>query len=226
MNRGFIHLWRKITEWEWYNDTITKCVFIHLLLTANHKKKLWRGITIERGEVIIGRKNMAKELSFSEMQIRTALKKLKSTNELTIKTTNKYSIVKLLNYELHHPSNQPLNQQVTNKQPTNNQQITTTKNEKNEKNEKNTQKKDHFDTFWEMYPRKTGRKSALSRWKRMSKAECCAALAALPSHVASKQWVKDGGEFIPHPATWLNQNRWEDEIDTPINLLGGKSLTF
>ena len=38
-------------------------------------------------------------------------------------------------------------------------------------------------------------------------------LEAIEKHKASSQWQKDGGQFIPHPATWLNQERWEDEIN-------------
>lgn len=140
MHRGYIKLWRKTIEWEWYKDTVTKCVFLHLLLTANHQEKKWKGITIKRGEALTGRKKLASDLHFSEMQIRSALNHLKSTNEITIKTTNKYSLIELLNYETYNNTNQQDNQQTTNKQPTSNQQVTTTKNVKNVKNDKNDKK--------------------------------------------------------------------------------------
>ena len=139
MNTGWIWLHRKLLDWEWYRDANVSRLFIHLLLRANHKTNKWRGIKINRGQLITGRKALARELGLSEMQIRTALNKLKSTNEITIETTNKYSVLTISNYNSYQGSNQHHNQRVTNKQPTNNQQITTNNNDKNEimiKNEK------------------------------------------------------------------------------------------
>ncbi len=72
---------------------------------------------------------------------------------------------------------------------------------------------DGFDRFWQAYPRKTGKDAALRAWdKRKPDADLAARiLAAVQAQCAWPQWTKDGGQFIPHPATWLNQARWEDE---------------
>jgi hypothetical protein len=143
IDSGFIKLQRKILDWEWYNDIPTKTLFIHLLLKFNFKNKKWRGNDIKKGQILTGRKILSDETGLSEQQIKTALKKLKSTNEITIKATNRFSVITLVNYSLYQDKktdnnqldNQPEEQQATNKQPTSNQQATTTKNEKNEKNE-------------------------------------------------------------------------------------------
>lgn len=135
MNFGFIKLHRKILEWEWANDPATFCLFAHLLLKANFENKKWRGVEIRRGELITGRSELAKTTGLSEQQVRTALERLKSTSEITIKTTNRFSIINLTNYglyqenqnEINQQNNQLPNQQTTNNQPTNNQQSTTTK---------------------------------------------------------------------------------------------------
>lgn len=86
-----------------------------------------------------------------------------------------------------------------------------------------------FDTFWKMYPNKKGRAVAERCWSKLSANEKTLALEALPKHCECDQWKKDAGQFIPHPATWLNQKRWEDEItetqQTNSPLLG-KSITF
>lgn len=124
-------------DWEWYNDSVVKDVFLHLLLSANHKDNKYKGIEIKKGQLLTGRLKLASDLNLTEMQIRTALKKLKSTNEITIKTTSKYSIISIKNWDKYQQDNQQDNQQITNKQPTNNQQITTNNNEKNDKNDKN-----------------------------------------------------------------------------------------
>lgn len=134
---GYIKLHRSLLDWEWYNDSVVKDVFLHLLLSANHKDNKYKGIEIKKGQLLTGRLKLASDLNLTEMQIRTALKKLKSTNEITIKTTSKYSIISIKNWDKYQQDNQQNNQQITNKQPTNNQQITTNNNEKNDKNDKN-----------------------------------------------------------------------------------------
>jgi len=136
-NQGWISLHRKLIDWEWYQNSNVKCLFLHLLLTANFKEKQWKGITIKRGQVLVGRGELSKILGLSEQQVRTAKNKLKSTNEITSQPTNRYSIITVLNYDLYQDNNQQLNQQITNKQPTDNQQITTTNNDNNNNKDNN-----------------------------------------------------------------------------------------
>ena len=114
---GYIKLWRTFAKWEWYDNIPVKVLFLHLLIYANHTEKNWRGITIQRGQFLAGRKNLAKETGLSEQQIRTALKKLKSTNEITIKSTSENSIITINNYEQYQTINQQTNQQSTSNQP-------------------------------------------------------------------------------------------------------------
>ena len=127
MNKGFIILHRKMLDWEWYDCKNTKILFLHLLLTVNWKNKKWKGKTIKRGEIITSREKLAEETLMSIQQIRTALNKLKSTNEITIKTTSKYTHITINKYNDYQENNQQINHQITINQPTNNQQITTTK---------------------------------------------------------------------------------------------------
>ena len=70
-----------------------------------------------------------------------------------------------------------------------------------------------FDLFWKLYPKKTAKKKAIEAWEKAEdKPAIEIILAAVKAQSASEQWQKDGGQFIPHPATWLNQGRWADEI--------------
>ena len=138
---GWIKIFRSMLEWEWYDDTNVVRLFLHLLLTANYEPKKWHGQRIERGTLITGRIALAEETHLSEQQVRTALKKLESTGEITIKATNQYSVITICNYDKYQivdnseqPTNQPTdNQRITNEQPTNNQRITTTKERKKER---------------------------------------------------------------------------------------------
>lgn len=67
-----------------------------------------------------------------------------------------------------------------------------------------------FLAFWRAYPNKVGKDKAADAWaKQAPNLEAC--LAALKWQTQQPQWTKDGGRFIPHPATWLNQGRWADE---------------
>lgn len=70
-----------------------------------------------------------------------------------------------------------------------------------------------FDAFWHVYPRKTGKQAALQVWNRLRPDASLQAriLAAVQEQTRSDQWLKDGGQFIPHPQTWLRQGRWDDE---------------
>ena len=129
---GWIKIHRQIIDWEWFTDTTTFRVFLQLLLKANHKEKKYRGMVLKVGTIITSRDILAFETSLSVQQVRTALDKLKSTNEITIKTSSQGTIIEVVNYSKY----QIVTNEVTNKQPTSNQQVTTNKNEKKEKNEK------------------------------------------------------------------------------------------
>lgn len=137
MAAGFIKLHRKMTEWEWYTDIPTRILFEHCLLKANYKPKKWRGVTVEVGSFITSYEKLAQQTGLTIQQVRTAINKLKSTNEITHKTTSHYSIISINNWVNYQDNNTQDNKQITNNQQTNNKQITTTKNEKNIKNDKN-----------------------------------------------------------------------------------------
>ena len=101
MNEGFIFLHRKFKDWEWYKNIPVKTLFQHCLIMANFKDKKWQGIEIKRGSFITSIKTLSIETGLTERQVRTALDKLKLTNEVTIKSNNKYSVVTVLNYNTY-----------------------------------------------------------------------------------------------------------------------------
>lgn len=71
-----------------------------------------------------------------------------------------------------------------------------------------------FAVFWEAYPRKTDKQKALAAFRKLDPDQelLGAMLESLEKWKASEQWTEDGGRFIPHPTTWLNNKRWEDEV--------------
>jgi hypothetical protein len=73
-----------------------------------------------------------------------------------------------------------------------------------------------FDKFYALYPRKQGRRAAEKSWQRLSSLEQQDALEALPNHIEYWKLKQTEKDFIPHPATWINQGRWEDELDMEV----------
>jgi len=115
---GFITIRRKITAWRWYKDGNTSRLFTHLLLTANYKKTEWKGIIVKRGQVLTGRKQLAEDLDLTEQAIRTSLNNLKSTNELTSKSTNRFTIITICKYDDYQIKNQKKEVSPPTDQPT------------------------------------------------------------------------------------------------------------
>lgn len=202
---GWIKIHRKITEWEWYTDTNVFRVFTHLLLTVNFKDKKWRGKTIKRGSKITSLTHLSEETGLTVMQVRTALDKLIVTGEVTKSSTSTYSLIKVNNYDEYQCDNKVDNKPITNEQQTSNKPITTTKESKKGKKEKNTDIE--FEEFWSSYPRKLGKKKARDKYLIIDKSKHLQIMKALTVHI--KNW--DDPKFIPHPTTWLNGERWEDE---------------
>lgn len=115
----YIKIYRQLLDWEWYTDTPTKSLFIHLLLKANIKDGNWRWTPVKKWSLVTGRKKLSEELWLTESQIRTSLEKLQSTNEIAIKTTKSFSVVLLNNWDKYQEiiANKVPNQSPTNRQP-------------------------------------------------------------------------------------------------------------
>ena len=95
------------------------------------------------------------------------------------------------------------------KQETKNKAIKKQNKELNELQEK------QFDKFWQAYPKKVSKKEAQKSWKKINPSLELfeKILKALEMVKQTEQWKKDNGKYVPYPATWLNQERWTDEIN-------------
>ncbi len=71
-----------------------------------------------------------------------------------------------------------------------------------------------FERFWAVYPRKVGKKKCRAIWASLKPTADLAEqiIAAVEAYQRTEQWQREGGRFAPHPSTFLNQGRWEDEI--------------
>ena len=138
----YVKMFRKLVFWEWYTDVNTTKLFLHCLLMANWQPGRWRGISYKKGQFFTSISNLSKETGLTVREVRTALDHLKATNEVTSKTTNRYTLITVVSFEKYQgeqqanqQANQHAEQQTSNKQATNKQQQN--KNNKNNKKEKN-----------------------------------------------------------------------------------------
>jgi phage replication O-like protein O len=76
-----------------------------------------------------------------------------------------------------------------------------------------------FDTFWSAYPKKRDKGNALKAWRKLNgtRPTLEVILKAITDQKQSADWTKDNGQFIPYPATWLNGQRWEDEVTVQVH---------
>ncbi len=122
---GYIQLHRKLLDSAVFQNEKLLKLFIHCLLKASYKERetlIGDSIVhLEQGQFVTGRKALARDLNLSEQQVRTLISKLEKLNILHTKSTNKYSVVTVMNWEVYqNPTNSS-----TNNQPATNQQSTT-----------------------------------------------------------------------------------------------------
>ncbi len=125
LENSWAKVFRIFMDWEWYKNSETKDVFLHLMLKANFRDGRFEGIPVKRGQLVTSRAKLADELGLSVQQVRTALKNLKSTGSITIEPTSKFSVITLVNYNYYQGAEQESNQPSTNVQPADNPQSTT-----------------------------------------------------------------------------------------------------
>lgn len=138
---GWIKLHRSLLQWEWYDDINVKVTFIHLLLSANHAPRKWRGIDIGRGQLWTSIGSLSKEVGISEKQIRNCLKKLETTSEIVIQGASNGTMITVCKYDSYQAKEETEGEQMgerrANDGQTMGEQWATNKNDNNYKNDKN-----------------------------------------------------------------------------------------
>jgi len=214
MNRGYVKLWRKSLDGGWLQNPELWTFWTWCLLKASHKVIVVRvgfqEITLEPGQFVFGRLKASKELKMSERKIRSCIDFLRKAENLTIKTTNKFSIITILNWPTYQADESKNGQQ--NGQPATSKRPQTRMN----KNEKKKEYSVDFLEFWKVYPVKVGKDKAWESWQRRNgdRPDLEIIVGAI---LKQDRWRKSAkqGEFRPewkNPATWLNQGCWTDEV--------------
>ena len=112
---NYIKVNRKILNWEWWKDKNTFRLFMYMLLSARWKPDVYKGVEIERGSFTSSITKLSQETSLTINEVRTALKHLKSTGEITSKTYPKFTVFTVNNYNLYQDDNKVNNNEITGK---------------------------------------------------------------------------------------------------------------
>jgi len=207
MDSGYIGLFRRITDSWIFEDPIVLKVFIYLLckaaktpatMTVNNQE-----VKLKQGQHPTGRKALMKALNLTEREARGSLEKLVNNKVVGLETSSTFSIITLLKYSHYQgvlkKKQEPIVQQEDVASTIVDRPLDTV----------------DFDIFWGEFPRKQSKSTARSAWKRLrpSKPTLSLIMKGLQEWKLSSQWAKDKGQVIPYASTWLNQRRWEDELE-------------
>ena len=202
MNNGYIKLHRKILN----NPLVMKssdhfALWMYLLLNAAHKKydTLIRSerVTLNPGQLVTGRKKIAKDLKINESKIQRILKLFENCQQIEQQTNNLCRVISILKWDDYQQSNIQLNNERTLYN--------------NTKNIKNIYI-DQFNEFWNVYNKKVSKPKAITAYNRaLKKVDHKTIMDALKKQ--KKLWEGKDKAYIKHPTTWLNQECWEDEIE-------------
>lgn len=99
MEGRWIKIHEGLLDWEWFTTDYMAKLWLYLLIRACWEDKQWQGITIPRGSLITGRERLAEALHISEKQARIGLERLERANQITLKRTNKYTMITICNYD-------------------------------------------------------------------------------------------------------------------------------
>ncbi len=234
----WIKLHRDILDSDVFASQKLLKIWIWCLCKANFKDrtvplKVGKGETlvkIKRGQFLFGRFKAEEDLCIDGSTIYKAMKKLEEMNNISIQSNNQYSIVTICNYSYYQKNDieeVAADEQVSSSQVTAEGQPSNTpkkvKKEGEGKEGKSIYTSD-FLVFWSAYPKKIGKGSAYKAWKKIksTKELLTEMLSAIKKQINSNDWKKENGQYIPHPSTWLNTNRWEDELPPKSKGLGFK----
>lgn len=246
---GYVKVFRSI-NFHWLSTHKPYCyafAWIDLIMMANYNGDtglLNKQVAhIERGQLITTHRDLMQKWGWGNTKLRTFLRLLREENMIKILTDEKsnhsQTLIEIVNYSkyqddqitnIYDDKSKPNQNQITNRvymyKEVNKERIYKEKEINKEK--ESLRKQELFNQFWSEYPRKVSKQEAIKAFSKVSENEIPLLMEVLKKYKCSAGWLDNGGRFIPHPATWLNQRRWEDEIDiqidqNPVNCINPKN---
>lgn len=197
----------------WANKPEYVAVWVYLLMRGNYRETetLLDGkvVKLKPGQLVTSRRKISEETGVHESKIQRILSLFETEQQIEQLAGAKYRVISIVNWQKYQAAEQVDEQQMNSNRTASEQQVNTDK----EVKKKRSKSLVGFDEFWSEYPRKVGKGDAEKSWLKISDPESTllVVLSALAWQKRSDQWTKNNGEFIPHPATYLNQRRWEDQ---------------
>jgi hypothetical protein len=133
---GKILIDRKILDWEWWSDVNTSRVFFYLILIASWRDTRWKGQEVKRGTVITSLASLVAGTNLTPNEVRTAIKHLLSTGEITKQSTNRNTLIYIVNYDYYQTFSQTDDKPLTNESQTINKPLTTSEEDNKDKESK------------------------------------------------------------------------------------------
>ena len=144
LRNGFIKDHRALLAWGWFKEPYTAHLWEYLRLAANWEAGVFKGRPVARGQLVTSYPSMAEATGLTIQNVRTAVRHLKKTGEITMQSYRDYSVITIVNYEMYQseqqPGQQPGHRQLTGGQQASNSQPTT--NEKSKKAKRQESKKE------------------------------------------------------------------------------------
>ena len=234
---GWIKLYRSILNNPFMRSVDVLGTWVYILLNVAYQPEdvVFKGkrITLQPGQGLFKIRQMAKEIGVSHSKLNRTISLFKSETQIETQTSSRETLISVVNwgkYQMSETQNETQMEHWRNTGGTQAEHLPIIKELKNIKNirnnnnivdlfdeseNENKQKPpDKFEVFWKEYPKKKGIGAARKAFeKAIKKATLETLIEAVRKQKQGDQWKKDKGKFIPYPATWLNQERWEDEVD-------------
>ena len=239
MEQGWVKLHRNLLENKalWQNKD-KLAIWLFLLLKATHTEAIGyfagKNITLKSGQLLVSYQEIADFLNIDKGKVKRAIQSFRNDTLIDTRTDRQKSLISLndwdiLQYTTDTRIDTENDTQVTHQRHT----IQETENEKEKeinKNDKNVinnnplypplkeEGDELFSLFWSNYPKKVGKGYAKKCFDKIkpSRELVDTMVKAINAQRKSEAWQRDKGQYIPNPSTWLNQQRWEDDLNVDL----------
>lgn len=219
MREGFFTVKRSLIDSdEWLAEPFTRGqAWLDLFGLANHKdgfiRKRGIKVIVKRGQLGWSEYSLAERWKWSRGKVRRFLTELQTVQQIELQTDSVTTLITIINYDKHQSGDTA--KRTTNGTTNGHQTDTNNKNNKYSSNEEyNNTLISEFEKFWSDYPRKQDKADARKAFpKARDKTDLATILAGVK--ILKLNCRNTDPRYIPHAATWLNHERWNDEIEPP-----------
>jgi hypothetical protein len=220
MEQGYIKIHRSLVKKGYYKDSHYVHLWIHLIMKATYQEKeyLFNGKIhmLKPGQFITGRNTLSAETGINRSKIERMLKTFENEQQIEQQMTTKFRIISILSWDKYQNIEHQNEPRVSHERATSEPRVSTNKKEKKEKKEKNIYiYSQDFESWYQNYPNKIAKKKAHDAWnsKNGSRPDVEILLKHLTRQTEERERAIKEKRFVPewcHPATYINQERWED----------------